>query len=216
MNLKVLLAAPLVAYLVVANASDLRRPANWSSSSTGDGPSAYEIGVDDEVLYQGHRSLTVRGSRQSDTAYANAMQYVSTKGYEGKKVRFSGVLRSSGVDTWAGIWLRSDVHGRDLGDSVLPPAMGFTHSVAQWTPVSVVIEVGRDQSQITLALALVGNGQAWLSDLKFEMVDDTTPVTTTRVALDVEKRKARLAEMRARSANAPDRAMPANLALSTE
>lgn len=219
MNLKVLVAAPIVAFLVMANAADMKRPEGWSwaSHSSAESHNVYEMGVDEQVLYQGSRSLTLRGQGQTDTSYAAAMQYVSSKGYKGKKVRFSGVLRTSGIDTWAGIWVRSDSVGHDIfsGD-VAPPGMGGTRAMPQWTPVSVVVEVGPNDSQVAMGLALVGNGQAWLSDLKFEMVDDTTPVTTSKPVIDLQKYK-KVAELsRAKAFDGPDRAMPHNLELKVE
>jgi len=218
MNLKVLLAAPIVAFLVMANAADMKRPEgwSWSSHSSSEARNLYEMGVDEQVLYQGHRSLTLRGHGQNDVSYAAAMQYVSSKGYQGKKVRFSGVLRTSGVDAWAGIWIRAGDAGHDLlSGGVLPPAVGG-RAVPEWTPVSAVVEVGPDDRGISVGLALIGNGQAWLSDLKFEMVDDTMPVTTSRPVFDVVKYKKESQEHQAKALAGPDRAMPHNLELDVE
>jgi hypothetical protein len=219
MNLKVLIAAPVVAFLVVANAADMKRPEGWSwaSHSSSDTHNGYEMGVDEQVLYQGQRSLTLRGQQQTDISYSSAMQYVSAKGYQGKKVRFSGVLRTSGTDTWAGIWVRADSMGHDIfsGD-VPPPGVGSVQALPQWTPVSVVAEVGPKDRQIAMGLALVGNGQAWLSDLRFELVDDTTPLTTTRPAIDLAKYKKWAERRQADALSGPDRAMPHNLELKVE
>lgn len=219
MNLKVLMAAPIVAFLVMANAADMKRPEgwSWSSHSSSEARNLYEMGVDEQVLYQGHRSLTLRGHGQNEASYAAAMQYVSSKGYRGKKVRFSGVLRTSGIDGWAGIWMRSDNGGHDLviGDA-LPLAVGSIQALPQWTPVSVVLPVGPDDGVVTMGLALIGNGQAWLSDLKFEMVDDTTPLTATRPVLDMAKYKKASQERQAKALAGPERAMPHNLELDVE
>ncbi|WP_124540748.1 hypothetical protein [Piscinibacter terrae] len=219
MNLKVLVAAPVVAFLVMANAAEMKRPEGWSwtAQSSSEAHNVYDMGLDEQVLYQGQRSLTLRGTNQTDISYSAAMQYVSSKGYQGKKVRFSGMLRTSGIDNWAGIWVRSDSVGHDVfsGD-IPPPGMGSTQALSQWTPVSVVVLVGPQDSQIAMGLGLVGNGQAWLSDLKFEMVDDTVPVTTTRPAIDLAKYKKWVSQRQARAFEGPDRALPHNLELKTE
>jgi hypothetical protein len=219
MNLKVLVAAPIVAFLVMANAADMKRPAgwSWSSHSSSDSSNLYQMGVDEQVLYQGQRSLTLRGQGQTDVSYSAAMQYVSSKGYQGKKVRFSGMLKTSGTDTWAGIWIRSDDGGHDLfSRDFIPPAVGSVRPLPQWTPVSVVLEVGPDDGLVAMGLALIGNGQAWLSDLKFEMVDDTVPVTTSRPVMDLVKYKKEAEESMAKAHSGPDRAMPRNLELNVE
>lgn len=219
MNLKVLLAAPIVAFLVMANASDMKQPQNWSwsSHSSSQGHNLYEMGVDEQVLYQGHRSLTLRGHGQSDASYGAAIQYVSTRGYVGRKVRFSGVLRTSGIDAWAGIWMRGDDGHHDIfGGDILPLAVGSAQSLQAWTPVSVVLEVGPHDDAIAMGVALVGSGQVWLSDLKFEMVDDTTPVTMSRFAIDLDKYKKEAALSRTRSLAGPERGMPRNLELNVD
>ena len=41
------------------------------------------------------------------TDYAAVTTYLDDFGYEGRRVRFSGMLKTSGVDTYAGVFLRA-------------------------------------------------------------------------------------------------------------
>lgn len=44
-----------------------------------------------------------------------------------------------------------------------------------------------DAEFIQMGLKLVGNGQAWLSDLKFEEVGSDVALTTSKVEMDLEQ-----------------------------
>src|ERR1700712_3104447 len=111
MDWKIVVAAPLVAWLVVANAATLKLPENWGTDSKSAERWDYTMGVDPDVKFNGHRALAVRTVRAvGDTDYAAVTTYADNFGYEGRRVRFSGVLKTAGVETYAGVYLRADTH----------------------------------------------------------------------------------------------------------
>ena len=207
MNLKALIAAPIVAWLMIANAATIVKPLGWSYGSTGKDSESYQMGVDTSVTWQGKPALTVVASGQRSTATGDLHARTSTGGYGGKRVRFSGMLKLADVDGWAGAYLLAD--NAQAGNFYKPqPGVGGKGS-AQWTPVSVVIQVPMDTetSSIRMGLILLGNGQAWLSDLKFEEVADDVPLTTSRVEIDEEQlrrdRESAVLAMHKRGKSAP-------------
>lgn len=215
MDFKALIAAPLVAFLVVASANEVAMPQRWSSASTGSASDSFQIGVDPQVSLNGQPALTVRAiSGVEDVSFGTAIQYVHSFGYEGKRIRFSGMLKTKGIETWAGIWLgRGFVTTLDPERNALPIGTEIGRGDQDWQRVSVVIDVPADEKVgISMGLGLVGKGQVWLSDLKFEEVDTSTPLTTTLVGLDAEKLKARKAE-RARPTAPNVKQAPQNLEL---
>jgi len=187
MNLKPLIAAPLVAWLMIASAATIVKPLGWSYGSTGKDSQSYQMGVDSSVTWEGKPALTVLASGQRSTAYGDIHNYTSPAGYGGRRVRFSGMLKVSDVDGWAGPYLLAGKLQNPATMSLVPAGSGAKGSTAQWVPVSVVIDVPMDAISIQMGLKLVGNGQAWLSDLKFEEVSRDVPLTTSKVEMDVEK-----------------------------
>jgi hypothetical protein len=192
MDFKALIAAPLVAFLVVASANEVAMPARWSAASTGSNSTSFQIGVDPQVRFNGQRALTVIAIQGvEDVSFGTAIQYVNSFGYEGKRIRFSGMLKATGVDTWAGIWLGNGfVTTFSDEKQALPRGTGITHGDQDWRRVSVVVDVPVDEKVgMSMGVALVGHGQVWLSDLKFEEVGADVPLTTTTVGLDLQKLK---------------------------
>lgn len=217
MDFKALIAAPLVAFLVVANANEVTMPKRWSSTSTGNASTSFQIGIDPQVSFNGQRALTVSSiTGVEDVSYGTAIQYVNSFGYEGRRVRFSGVLKATGIEKWAGVWLGNGfVTTFDDEKSALPRGTGISQGEQDWQRVSVVIDVPLDEKVgISMGVALVGQGQVWLSDLKFEEVDTTVPLTSTLVGLDLQKLKARKAD-RARPTAPNIKQVPQNLELAS-
>jgi len=215
MDWKIVVAAPLVAWLVVANAAALRLPTNWGSDVYASTSHAYVLGLDPEVNFNGRPALAVRSAQpQRDTSVAALTKYIDAFGYEGRRVRLTGMLRTSDIDTWAGVFLQpvSGVGARSWmiqDETTLPHASASTPGTSDWHAVSVVIAVPTTpDASISMGLAVVGNGQAWVSDLKFEEVGDDVPLTETRMGLDVNKLQRENAEAAARRATARVKVVP--------
>ncbi len=92
--------------LLVAGAKPLSPLSGWSSGSTGRTSKAYAMGIDSEVQFQGLRSESVQSQEElvDPTSHGALIQYAY--GYEGRRVRFSGWMRSADVKDWAGAFLR--------------------------------------------------------------------------------------------------------------
>jgi hypothetical protein len=215
MNLKALIAAPLAAWLMIASASTIVKPIGWSYSSNGKEPESYQMGVDTSVTWEGKSALTVVASGQRSTAYGDIHNYTSHAGYGGRRIRFSGMLKTSGVDGWAGPYLLAGKLQNTAVMSGLPAGSGAKGSTGQWVPVSVVIDVPMEAVSIQMGLKLVGNGQAWLSDLKFEEVGSDVALTTSKVEMDLEKLQREVEESILRMQKMGPRS-PRNLELKTQ
>ena len=50
MDFKALIAAPLVAFLVVATANEVTMPQRWASASAGSSSASFQIGVDPQSV----------------------------------------------------------------------------------------------------------------------------------------------------------------------
>jgi erythromycin esterase-like protein len=93
----------------------------------------------------------------------------------GKKVRFSGYIKTEGVTTdYAGLWWRVDgAAGAQLAFDNMA-GRGATGS-ADWRQFSIELPVDRAVANINFGAILPGNGTAWFDDLSIEL--DGQPYT---------------------------------------
>ncbi len=80
------------------------------------------------------------------------------------------------ITGWAGLWMRVD----DKDSNVL--AFDNMHSreitgTSAFTRYSVVLDVSDKALQIAYGALLAGNGEAWVDDVTFEVVDASVPLT---------------------------------------
>ncbi len=222
MDWKIFAAAPLAAALLVASAAPLSPLNGWSSGSTGKTSKAYAMGIDSSVQFQGQRSVSV----QSQEGLINADSYgaviQNAFGYPGRRVRFSGWMRSADVKQWAGAFVRVDADGTerffgsgrsDLKTEDLPFGAGSTTAQDRWTEVSIVVDVPNTPAAMaSVGAVVVGEGKVWLSAMRFEEVGPEVALTTARIGMPLPTAAQREAEAR-RLAEKATRRVPPNLSL---
>jgi hypothetical protein len=213
MDFKALIAAPLIAAVALANPSDFVKPKGWSYSSTGSAPGVYRIGVDPQVKHMGRPALSVRSeSQQTQVDAGMALQYA--QGYRGKRVRLSANVRVAAADGWGGLLLQAGGEAIRFIDAAEIPFGAGGRGNADWAPMSVVVDVPSDAKSVSMGLVLVGNGQVWASDMKFEVVDAAVPLTLDRIGIDAKALASVQQERRERAVQ--NDAPPANLTLDLE
>jgi hypothetical protein len=202
MDYRVLFAAPLAALVISVSAAEPHLPSPWKPMPMGlhrapdaiadYSKEAYDIGVDPAAEQQGYRSLSIKSLVKLDPAHANfALAFQEAQGYAGKRLRFSGQIRSEGVSTWAGLFMDEISQGAAMfqlqsglegGENTLPPS-GASGEVpyGAWQDVSVVVQVPATINTVLLGLALVGEGKVWARKLHFEVVGSEVPLTSTRI-----------------------------------
>ena len=148
-------------------------PRGWFLAGTK--PAEYEAGVDADQLYQGHASAFLKSKTQSVDGFGTLMQSIRAEQYKGKRVRLSGFVKSQGVVSWAGLWMRVD-QGKEmvtLDNMQDRPIKGTT----DWRRYDVVLDVPSDSTGISFGILLDGAGAVWLSGTKFDVVGTDVQVT---------------------------------------
>jgi hypothetical protein len=165
-----LVAAVALAACALVDASV---PPGWLLAGTK--PAEYEVGVDADHAYQGHPSAFLRSKRLSVNGFGTLMQSIRAEQYNGKRVRFSGLVKSQEVVSWAGLWMRVD-QGKNMIaiDNMQDRAIKGTTG---WQRYDVVLDVPRDSTGISFGILLDGAGEVWLSGTKFDVVGMDLPVT---------------------------------------
>jgi hypothetical protein len=199
MNFRILLLAPLAALMLSAGAADLRMPQGWRTSQiaysadrkmSGEILKGYEVGLDPAA--GGLPTLTVRSVfAQKPGPISTGSAYQWLYGYGGKRVRFSGELKAEGVRGWAGLYLHDGPNGLDgavlnakSGTSPLPTGTAV-QADRGWHPVNVVLDVPAETTMLGMGLGLVGEGQVWARNLRFEIVGPEVAPTRTLIGVDL-------------------------------
>jgi hypothetical protein len=169
LRLVVLLAACSLALQAAA-------PKGWFVA--GSKPTEYESGIDTVAAYNGHPSAYLKAKVSSVEGFGTLMQDFRADHYLGKRVRFSGFVKTERAQDWAGLWMRVDKESKQLAfDNMEDRSIKGT---TDWKQYDVVLDVPQDATGIFFGVLLSGTGTVWLSEAKFEIVGPNVP-TTNRV-----------------------------------
>jgi AraC family transcriptional regulator len=102
------------------------------------------------------------------------MQTISAAAFVGKRIRFSGMVRTKDA-TSVGLWMRIDDAATTVrfDNTQHRPIVGTT----DWSNYSVVLDVRKDAVSISFGLLDIGRGEAWLNGLTFGIVTAGVPTT---------------------------------------
>lgn len=157
--------------------SDNAEIKNWII--TGTAPDKYQCRIDSDTFHTGSKCASIKSAGESYTVdeYATVMQQFSAKEYSGRRVRFSGFVKSEDVTGWAGLWLRlDDAFSRTLSlDNMQNRGIKGTTG---WNCYSCVLDVPQDAAVISIGVLLSGQGQIWFDNATFQEVDLSIPTTT--------------------------------------
>jgi hypothetical protein len=104
------------------------------------------------------------------------MQSFQAGEYWDGRLQLSAFLKASGIEGWAGLWMRVDgPRGATLAFDNMEdrPLRGTT----DWQKFEVVLDVPEISVKIAFGVLLSGAGRVWLDDIEFEQVSDDVDVT---------------------------------------
>jgi hypothetical protein len=94
----------------------------------------------------------------------------------GKRVRYSGQVKTAAAEPGVGLWMRVD---SPKGSPSFDNMSGrLVKGDQDWGPAEIVLDVPADATAIAFGVILFGKGTLWLDDLKLEVVDQSVPVTS--------------------------------------
>lgn len=144
---------------------------------SGSQPAEYEYGLDTETVHQGSVSAYLKSyALQEEDDFATLMQQFNAKNYVGKRVRFSGFVKTKNVTNYCGLWMRVD---NNMNDALQFDNMSNRkiEGTTNWNRYAIVLDVPENSAVISFGLLLSGKGQAWLDSCSFEVVDKKVPST---------------------------------------
>ncbi len=171
LNIKIALLMLLVGSFYSFKTLNFDEVKGWSLS--GSTPKNYEIGTEENAERNG--KVAYLKSIKNGSGFGTIMQSFLPTNYLGKRVRLTGYIKSSEVSDWAGMWFRVDGESNKV--------LGFDNMQNRaikgetvWTQYSIVLDVPKESKTIAYGVLLSGQGNVWIDDLKFEVVDKSVPV----------------------------------------
>ena len=145
---------------------------------TGLTPEKYQAGMDYKTYHTGTKSATLKSiADEFETGeFATIMQQFNARNFTGKRVRFSGFVKTLEVDGWCGLWMRIDnalSSALKLDNMQDRPIKGTT----EWNHYSCVLDVPENGAIINIGILLSGKGQLWLDNADFQEVNLSIPTT---------------------------------------
>jgi hypothetical protein len=138
-------------------------------------PEALGVFTEYEITRSG-KSGCILSVDASSADWGTLMQSFYADDYRGKRVRFSGWLKTFRVDGSAALWMGVDTESLeevafdDMEDRII-------QGTTDWTRYSIVLDVDEYAALINIGVKLYGTGQVWIDDCTFEVVDKGVPVT---------------------------------------
>jgi hypothetical protein len=149
-------------------------PTNWFL--TGSHPQDYTIGTDNAAAPYAKSSGFVHSITDQTVGFGTLMQISRAEKYRGKRLKMSADVKTEDVKGWAGLWLSVD--GKDdkklaFDNMADRPLRGTT----DWKRYEIVVDVAKEAERIGFGILLERSGKAWIADISFEIVDESTPLT---------------------------------------
>jgi hypothetical protein len=140
-------------------------PEGWLLYGSRDGQQAFDShgGFDSEIRHGGSYSASFFSLNVSRDDQARLTQRIRATHLVGKRVRFSGYVKTNDVNGWAGLWMRVDTWDKQAWAFDDMEDRGIT-GTTEWARYQVVLDVPEDAAAIYFGAHFFGRGQVWLDD----------------------------------------------------
>jgi RNA polymerase sigma factor (sigma-70 family) len=147
----------------------------------------YSYALDGSIKHGGAQSCRIESRGARPSGFAMLSQTVRADDYRGQRVRFSGYIKTDGLDGMATLWMRIDGENELLAiDKTVQQAVRGT---SEWQQAQIVLDIPDASKTIRFAALVEGSGKAWVDDMKLEAVDPSVPVTNPSVHVPTKKAK---------------------------
>lgn len=162
-------------------------PTGWVVA--GDKPYCYDMGTDIGAGQNGKNAATIKSVKRHIEGFGTLMQNFTPDKYKGKRVKLTGYVKAQDVDDWSGLWMRVDgkkinpVTGKHSRTVLAFDNMCYRpiKGTRDFTKYEIVLDVPDSATNIAYGALLHGTGQIWFDNLKFDIVGNDTPVTSSKL-----------------------------------
>jgi beta-lactamase regulating signal transducer with metallopeptidase domain len=161
-----------------AGTATSKAPEGWWKN--GSDTTHYTVGMDPEQMHNGQPSAYVKSNVSEVAGFCGMMQMCSPDKFIGKRVRFSGWMKTENVnDGGAHLWFRVD--GKENNTTLQFDNMDGREvkGTTDWQQYSVVLDVPEKSAALAYGFFVSGTGRVWLSGVNIEPVGLDVPSTNT-------------------------------------
>ena len=150
-------------------------PKPWRKNGAPPAVTQCDGGVDSALEASGTANLTLKCD-ETVNGFVGVMQRLDPDPYRSRRLRFSALVKTEGVEGWGGLWMRVD--------DVDKPGAAFDNmqnrplkGTSDWTSYSVVLDASSNAEGVFFGTLMAGKGQLWISDWRLEIVGTDVPTT---------------------------------------
>jgi hypothetical protein len=150
-------------------------PKPWFKNGAPPAAAECDGGVDTALEASGTPNLTLKCDA-TVAGFVGVMQRLDPDPYRNRRVRFSALVKTEGVEGWGGLWMRVDdvdMPGAAFDNMQNRPLKG----TSDWTSYSVVLDASSNAQGVFFGTLMSGKGQLWISDWRLEIVGTDVPTT---------------------------------------
>jgi beta-lactamase regulating signal transducer with metallopeptidase domain len=165
-------------------ASSSGAPKGWWKN--GNKPEAYDVGIDSTQPYKKPVSVYVKSldTKTTEGNFGGMMQMCRAESFRGKRLKFTGYVKTLDVVGTANLWFRVD------GDS--GKLLAFDNmkdrpikGTSDWKEYSVVLDVPEGATALAYGIFISGSGMAWLNDVQLIEVGSSVKSTNMEDATNL-------------------------------
>ena len=143
---------------------------------TGSNPQNYEMGEDAKINKEGVGFNTIK-SRANVAGFGALMHTIDAKTFQGKRIKVTGLIKSSDVLEWGGIWVSVNQSSSESVSLDNMKVSRITGTKDAFTHVSIVVDVPANSKGIAYGSLLKGSGKISTGRVSFDIVDKSVPLT---------------------------------------
>lgn len=153
----------------------LTLPKGWTHKLVYRTNAKYDVGIDSSMSCNGQKAACINVRNAHYYESVELYQTMSCDGYRGKRIRFTVQLKSLKVKKGVFLVEIFGPHGGTVAlDNMANRALEGTRD---WSKQSLVLDIPENAFELKFGARVTGGGALWFSDLSFEEVDTSVPVT---------------------------------------
>ncbi|HNT81063.1 MAG TPA: hypothetical protein PKH65_10310 [Bacteroidia bacterium] len=151
------------------------KAAGWTEAGRKSG--SYKMGIDKEAGFDGSNCGTIQSIAPKIEGFGLYIQKFKAENYRGKKISFTGFMKSVDVSEQASFMIRVDkndttaimdnMHDREIKGST------------DWKQYEITMDVPDNAVYISIGASIKGTGQIWFDNLSFQLINNSEPLESS-------------------------------------
>lgn len=152
-------------------------PEGWFEAGTN--PLEYEISI---VKSENNKNVIQMKSLnpEGDRDFGNLMQTINAEEYIGKRIKFSGDIKTDNAEQGAVLWMRVDGKEKDRSLAFDNMYNRMPKGTNDWEKYEIVLDVPEGAIAVNFGMMLYKEGKAWFANLDLEEVSKDVPTTSLK------------------------------------